>query len=320
MDMLETHASALESSNVAYHEFLLCYRTREQIVYGFVEGKGDPSFYRGLIESNLPEGWDVKLIISGNKNKVLRAFDEMDWLRFPKKRICFFVDRDLSDFIEGESRSSENLYITDNYSIENEAANFGTMKRILEEVLGVIDLSPAEMDSIKDLFECNLKLFGEAMSPVMAQILLWRRAGANISLNNINPKDLFIFEDGHIRLMPEFCSMDSRVRYAAVKVDAQRAANEDLAVAEAEFRKKEGLKKYIRGKYVLWFVIHCAKAIHKAIPNLCRKYQVAPKIRIELGIGNAFVVVALFVRCPASLKSFIKSNYGAYIECAFSTA
>ena len=147
--MLKIHSEAMDGPNVAYHEFLLYYRTGEQIVYGFVEGRDDPSFYRGLIESILPVGWKVKIIISGNKEKVYRAFDEMDWSRFPKKRVCFFVDRDLSEFLGGENHSGDNLYVTDNYSIENDFVTFETMESMLEDVYGVIGLNPKENESIR---------------------------------------------------------------------------------------------------------------------------------------------------------------------------
>jgi len=106
MSMLEIHAESRESWIVVYDEFLHQYGKSDLIVYGFVEGKDDPSFYRGIIKSQLPDGWNVKLIRAGNKDKVFKVFDEMDWSEKPKNRICFFVDRDLSVFLEEETRSS----------------------------------------------------------------------------------------------------------------------------------------------------------------------------------------------------------------------
>jgi len=315
MDMKEIHKAALKSPTVAYHLFLQCYRTGEKIVYGFVEGKDDPSFYRGLIENNLSDGWDVKLIRSGNKAGVLETFDKMDWSRFPKKRVCFFVDRDLSEFLGEDTCSNENLYVTDNYSIENEVVNFKTMERVLDEVLGVTDLNPTEFELIRDLFESNQEAFSEAMAPVMAQILLWKRAGANVSLNNIKPKDFFIFEKGEIGLKPSFNSPEKRVLHAASRVGAPQDGDKEIADAEAEFRGKQGLEKYIRGKYLLWFFVQCAKEIHKVTPALCcETHKVVPKVHIELGVKNAIVVIAPRVRCPTSLKTFLEYNYGSYIK------
>ncbi len=315
MDMLEIHAAALASSDIsAYHEFLLYYKKGEKIVYGFVEGRDDPSFYCGLIEGHLPTEWEVKLIQSGDKDKVLKIFEEMDWSSYPKKRVCFFVDRDLSEFIGAYSHSGENLYVTDNYSIENEAMNIRTMERVLVDIFGVIGLSPDEIVLIQDLFESNLCTFSEAMAPLMAQIILWKRAGANVSLDNIKPKEFFNFEHGRIRLKPNFISPSCRTQYAALCVNAPMAVGNEIANAEAEFRDKKGLEKYIRGKYLLWFFVYCAKAIHQAIPSLCTKYKKPPKIHIELCVDNGVMVVAPRVRCPVSLKIFLERNYCAYIR------
>jgi len=316
MDMLEIHEAARESDNVPYHEFLQYYKIGEQIVYGFVEGKDDFSFYRRHIESNLSDGWDVKLIKSDNKAKVLKTFDDMEWSRFPKKRVCFFVDRDLSEFLGGEKRSGENLYVTDNYSIENEVVNFKTMECFLEDALGVTDVNSTEFELIRNLFESNLMAFSKAMAPVMAQILLWRRAGANASLDNIEPKRFFIFEEGKIRLKLSFEPPERRIHHAASKVKVPQATSKEINDTEAEFRGKQGLEKYIRGKYLLWFFVQCAKEIHGEIPHICEKYKnkKPPKVHIELSVKNAIFVLGPRVRCPSSLKTFLERNYGAYIR------
>lgn len=99
MTMLDVHRDALESVSATYHEFLLRYKAHANVVYGVVEGKEDPMFYRGLIERTLPEDWQVELIPAGRKKNVLKSMAAFDWLRFSPKRICFFVDRDLSEFI-----------------------------------------------------------------------------------------------------------------------------------------------------------------------------------------------------------------------------
>jgi hypothetical protein len=314
MDMLEVHKDALSSSVVPYHKFLNYYKATACVVYGFVEGKEDPSFYRGKIESYLDEKWDVVLIPAGKKDKVLEAFNEMDWSRFPKKRVCFFVDRDLSDFLDREKPSAENLYVTDNYSIENDVITFGTMARVLEEVLNITELDPKETELVKKLFHFNLSTFREAMVPVMSQILIWRRNGAKAELNDINIKKIFKFESGKINLEETFASSISRVEYAAKCVSAEMATVDDLTKAEKEFREKLGPEKYTRGKYLLWFFIECANKIHGEIPKFCIKHSTPPKKRLSLGFSNSMVTVAPLTRCPKSLRIFIECNYLEYVR------
>lgn len=316
MGMLEVHEDALNSSNVPYHEFLLPYKVAERVVYGFVEGKDDPSFYRGIIEHSLPEEWNVELIRAGNKDKVLRVLNSMDWSRFPKKCVCFFVDRDLSEFTCEEHPSDENLYVTDNYSIENDVITFGTMKRILEEILNITELNLTETRIIQELFESNLNTFQEAIVPIMSQIVIWRRSGEEVDLNNIKIKKLFTFVEGRINLEEEFVEPILRVEYAARCVNATSSTNEELAKAEVDFRNRQGLEKFIRGKYLLWFFVECALKLHCSIPKFCAKHSNPPKIRSSLSIKNAMVEIGPRVRCPESLKHFIEHNYLEYIDGA----
>ncbi|MDD4651231.1 MAG: DUF4435 domain-containing protein [Methanothrix sp.] len=313
MDLLREHANALDSSAGAFHEFLQYYDARKQVVYGFVEGKTDPPFYRGLIDNALPYGWKVKLIGLGNKDKVLRTYSKMDWSRFAKNRVCFFVDRDLSEFL-GESYHAENIYVTDKYSIENEFVTFNTMERILEDIFGVIDLTPAEIDLVKNLFESNLRIFSEAMVPVMAQIILWKRGAMNVNLSNIIPKEYFDFNQGRIELKEAFISSNNRINHAAQRVAFPASSDDDIAAAEVEFRKKEGVEKYIRGKYILWFFIKSIFEISEVIPLLCPRYKVAPKNRIALGPKTATIVISGSLKCPESLKTFIELNFIKYIR------
>lgn len=311
--MLEIHDAALNSSIVPYHKFLSRYKATECAVYGFVEGKGDPSFYRGKIESYLPDEWDIVLIPAGNKNKVIETFNKMDWSRFPKKRVCFFIDRDLSDFLDGEQLSAENLYVTDNYSIENYAITFGTMTRILEEVLNITELDPKETEVIKKLFHSNLSAFREAMVPIMSQILIWRRNGTKAELNDINIRKLFRFESGKINLEDIFTSVTSRVEHATKCIDVEMSTIDELIKAEKEFREKQGPEKFTRGKYLLWFFVECANKIHEEVPKFCVKHSTPPKKRLSLGYSNAMVTVAPLIRCPKSLRDFIERNYLEYI-------
>jgi hypothetical protein len=314
MGMLQVHSDALDSSNTAYHEFLLYFKATDRVVYGFVEGKEDPMFYRGMIEQHLPAGWDVELIKSGNKDKVFKVYDEMDWTRFSKNQICFFVDRDLSEFLGEKIPSLKNIYITENYSIENEIVTFGTMKRVLEEVLNITELEKPEIENVKACFESNHGTFREEMATVMSQIVQWKRNGKKPSLNDIQPKAIFEFKDCRIALKDDCKDKRTLLNNVASCVNITPSALDELAKVEVEFHEMNGVGKFIRGKYLLWFFVETALEIHRNISKFCKKHTTAPKVRLALGVGNAMVVIAPRVRCPDSLRGFIESNYGEYIK------
>lgn len=314
MTMLDVHRDALVSVSAAYHEFLLRYKTNADVVYGIVEGKQDPMFYRGLIERQLPEGWEVELIPAGCKDNVLRAKDSFDWIRFSPKRICFFVDRDLSEFISERAASGENLYITDKYSIENDAVNLGVLKRLLTEVLNISDLKPKEWEKIEQYFVSSRATFQDSMVPIMAQVILWRRDGKRPCLNDIKPKNYFVFENGCIKIRGEFEPVLTRLQHAATCVNLQPSQPAEISNAAVEFRQHEGAERFIRGKYLLWFLVEFALAIHRSISVLINRFKDSPKVRISISQTNAMVVLAPRVRCPTSLQDFLERTYGQYIR------
>ncbi len=49
MNMLKVHREALAGEQWLYHEFLGRYSRTAKRIYGFVEGKEDPSYYSGAI-------------------------------------------------------------------------------------------------------------------------------------------------------------------------------------------------------------------------------------------------------------------------------
>ncbi len=311
--MLQIHANALDCTNVTYHEFLIRYKANCNIVYGLIEGKDDPMFYRGIIERELPSGWDVELIPAGSKINVINAERAFDWGRFSRKRVCFFVDRDLSVFTQEESPNFENLYITDGYSIENDIVSYGLAKRLLIEVFNFSDLSQAEIEKIEKKFTNSFVDFKEKMTPLMAQILLWRRGNKKLHLKNIKPKDYFYFDCGEIKSKGEFETSMAVLQHAANCASLSASQAIEVSNAELEFRGLDGCEKFIRGKYVLWFLVEFVICTHRDIQRIFSRFTASPKARISVGQANAMVVVAPRARCPVSLQSFLRRNYGEYI-------
>jgi uncharacterized protein DUF4435 len=309
MSMLDIHAAALATTNVAYHELLLHYKSTALVVYGVVEGRDDPCYYRGMIEQLLPDHWELVLIKAGNKNKVLKLFGAMDWTRFPQKRIAFFVDRDMSAFLRDALNAHDNLYVTDQYSIDCEIVTWHAFERTLYEVMGLTDVSPTEAQTIKILFENNLARFRESMCPIMAQILLWRRMGAEVSLNKIQPKELFVFNAGCLNLKASYASPSDRIDYSASMVNAPPSQLAEICAAESEFRSNQGPEKFTRGKYLVWFFAAMVNEIHQNAPNFCAKHTSPPRACTGLGMSNAMAVVGPRTRCPASLRAFIHANF-----------
>ncbi|MCP4284482.1 MAG: DUF4435 domain-containing protein [Gammaproteobacteria bacterium] len=314
MSMLKVHAAALSSKIASYHEFLARFSKTKKVVYGFVEGKEDPCFYRGFIDHFLPDNWEVELWPAGNRDQVFRIHRDIDWRRFSKKRVCFFVDRDLSDLIPEKLPSDTNIYVTDKYSIENSIVSRGTCRRILTEVFGFSDVSHKEMDRVCDQFETELETFLVAMIPAMARILFWRRAAANANLNNININKMFSVEDGSVVVDRSTKAESSRTKYIHKSVGIAFDPGIDIAPINAEFSKASTYRNFVRGKYVLWFLIEFCKSIHESAALFFSACAKPPKMKVSISTANAVTIIGNRARVPKSLRMFLTSTFCTYIK------
>ena len=312
--MLEMHAAALSSKVASYHEFLARFSKSKKVVYGFVEGKEDPCFYRGFIEYILPYDWEAELWPAGNRDQVLSTHKDIDWRRFPKKQVCFFVDRDLSDLIPQKIPSDKNIYVTDKYSIENSIVNRGTCQRILTEIFGFSDVSHEEMDQVCDQFERELEAFLVAMIPTMAWILFWRRTAAKANLNNIKMPKLMSVRNGTVVVDKTKDAESKRKQYVHKSVGIPYDSKVDVSAEEAEFSKASVYRSFVRGKFVLWFLVEFCKSIHSDAVLFFPECTNPPKMHVSISWKNAVRIIGNRARIPQSLRIFLKETFCAYAE------
>jgi hypothetical protein len=314
MSMIATHATALGSMVASHHEFLLRYSKNSKTVFGFVEGKEDPAFYRGFIELLLPDDWDVELWPAGNRDQVYRIHAGLDWRRFPKGRICFFVDRDLSDLIPEALVTDSNIYITDGYSIENSIVNKTMCRRILTEICGFANAEHSDVDDVCELFSKQLEAFYLALIPVMAWILFWRRNAKKANLNDVPMHQLFCVKDGCLKMCPLPKAIGSVADFIHSKcnVVVDPAANQ--AMLETEIMKNASYRKFARGKYVLWFLVEFCLTARRDIAVLFKTLKTPPPMHVTLSTKNAVAVFGNRARMPSSLRTFLRVNYCKYIE------
>lgn len=149
----ELHRKALAEGTGAYHDFISTYSKRAFLLYGFVEGKDDPSYYRGIVDRIKPDYWSIKLITAGSKRKVYELYKKIDWRRHNRKRVCFFVDCDLAELLPEKWPEADNIFVTANYSIENYFASKSICDRTLSEIYALCGVNDAEFAAVLELFE-----------------------------------------------------------------------------------------------------------------------------------------------------------------------
>jgi hypothetical protein len=308
--MLEIHSQALQSVDDAYHTFLLIYQQEEQCVYGFVEGKDDPCFYHSLIQQELPEKWSVKLIPSGSRDKVIRAHQSFNWNNYSRTRICFFVDRDMHDFLCKPMVAESNVYVTDGYSIENFILEWRVLNSFLYSVYEINLLHPDDESKIKQIVQVNEEIFFEAMLPLMGQIMLWRQSGAKANLNNLKLDAFFSFKEGTFQVREDLILL----KESSDQIGCECSDADDISAAVEKIRLHARSRMMIRGKYVLWFFVKQCEAIWESIPKLSPNFPKKPNKRLEFGLKNAMVHLGPYAYAPNTLKEFIKQNYLSFIS------
>lgn len=315
MSLISEHRKTRENkSRIALHEFKNRFKKDSKTIYGFVEGKDDPCFYRGFLDNSIPEDWNVELWPSGGKDSVFEIYSTFDWRSFNKNQILFFVDKDLSEFTNRSIPNKNNIFTTDNYSIENDIVNSNTCDRILREICGFTELKYDDSDKIKDLFDKQLELFQKALIPVMSNIISWRMENRKACLNDICMKHLFKIEKGVLLEISKPKNKESKIVYIHDQCNLEVNNKESITEIVIAFEKEYHYRKFTRGKYLLWFLVEFCLSIHKDYNNLPSvMITKKPKMVVSLSQSNAIAIVGLRCKIPKTLREFLENTINKYV-------
>ncbi len=310
--MLQTLQAAMESVGTLYHEFLLGYSKSKKIVYGFVEGKTDPYFYKYLIQNQLPVEWEIKVIASGNKRQVLEAMKQFDWNRFEKKQICFYIDRDLQDYFFEFSPTASNLFVTPGYSVENMVFKSELVVEALCEIYKICNVNDIQKKTINSIVSKNTVKFFQSMIPVMAQVLIWRSSYTTAYLDNFKLSNCYEFLDGKIKCASKSDILKSLQEDSKANLSDQKLLDSVAPIIKAKIYSGS----LIRGKWLAWFFVENVKAIAAAIDKICPGIKPPVKKNIEVGAANSLLFWGPRARITNCLKAFIHDNYLAFIAAS----
>lgn len=301
--LLEARAEA--SKQTALITLMSQYNLRKKNIWIVVEGKNDTCYYVNTIEKIIPNDWNVVPIEAGSKTKVISVLKSLDWNQYDKKRILFFIDRDLSDFINDINVSSSNLYVTDGYSIENSFVNDDVMFHVFDELLGLHCLTEDEKSSITALFQSAKDEFVKGMTIPMAILLcLQKRNIKTDGFNNIKVKQLFAFSRG-------VCSSQKSSQefydYVTQKLDCIGLFSDaEFDDSKTQFTTHNNHENLIRGKYMLEFFVLFILSIRNEWNSIEFAKTTACNRSVTLGVENAFTHIAVWVRLIPSLREFYK--------------
>lgn len=313
MSMLEIHRSALMEVIVPYHYFLTQQKQYKHKLFGFVEGKDDPSYYQSHIDAIIDaDKWDVVLIEAGdpkgNRDRVLKLLDIIDWNRFSPKQTAFFIDRDLSDFFPKQKVEKSNLYITDYYSIENNIISTYTLKRALREIYNV-NLTEKEFAIVGSLFNKGLNLVCETVKIISCYYIALRREKHSVAFGDIDIGKICNINNCEVNVISE----NDMKAYLGAKwhVNCDEIC---LSGIDAEFNYYNKGFSCIRGKYLIWYFIKFINSFCACCDKVISSMDKPITGCRDLSEQYAIMDLGVRSKTPTSLKAFIASTYLSFIS------
>lgn len=214
--------------------------------------------------------------------------------------IVFFVDRDLDDFLPPGNPTDEFLYVTDDYSIENDFVGPASFRCILNDIL-CFDADESEISECIVEFDRAFMAFATSCVPLMAWAILIRLNGGAVNFNNINYTEIFDVSSPKIPV---------RKSQALKKFIAACAADEPVprlftARPVIKALTSKSVSQFIRGKYLLWFFLRYIDDLKKEL----RAQKVAGErsrfINANIDRDNIFQLLSARIQRSSSLDAFL---------------
>ena len=297
---VEELRSARYGRTVAYTQFLNDYKNdKVEIVYGFVEAKDDMSLYSSCIYNELPSNGIIHLIPCNGKYNVRDTYNLIDWTKHSKYRICFFRDRDFSDYIEDDKDlcKCDNCYVTDGYSIENSLITEKLLQRLLREVLGYQYDSFEVTEEIVKKFLIDKIEFENQLKNVMSHILYWKINDIVSPLDAISVKGFVDISNRNII----YKNPEDKLNYiySKAKVDFSKCDIKEISSIESFISCNDKFRTIIRGHFLSEFFMRYCNDIKKCQQDLS----------LKLDFNN---IIAPRCEKIDSLTEFIKNTYLLY--------
>jgi len=305
VDMLEIHAAAMEDVDSAVHDLLLGY-TQDNLIYLFVEGRGDVSFYRQAISAKLKNGWSVKIFPSGSRKKVLRSREDISAHDLDLSKFAFIVDRDFHSVFADETLSEE-IYITDGYSIENTLCSGKLLVGVLEAYYGLANITQAEANAIEEHFDEASRRFCEHIAPLTFQMASWRTKGTEVQFTTIKPNSLVAVREDQDLVTGEMSCENLASQCATLK--AVQCDDGDISSVREQILGKYDLRQITRGKFVAWFFCKHLEVLPHFFTDVIGAEKKLPKAVVTIGSNNFTAVCGTHASIPETLWRFLNARF-----------
>ncbi|OEJ15172.1 hypothetical protein BFL38_12740 [Brachyspira hampsonii] len=184
-------SKSIKSAPVKFFDIVQKYN-KNNYIYIITEGEDDVEYYESIISKVY--GDKIEYMYTNGKPAALKLYNDLfknQYMQYSKKRILFLLDKDFSYWnnLVGErpelnNVKDTNIYITDNYSIENNLIEYTLFEKIL------IYYNYNKFSEV--YFNTLLSNFRDNMKEVMADSILLDRAKPKKKVNFSISNDIMI--------------------------------------------------------------------------------------------------------------------------------
>lgn len=303
MNFVDTLRSARQSRVSVLHEFWTQFNPSQPRVHAFFEGHDDVSFFVPLIEQRMPRGHRLYRYRCDSKARVFEAFTEITTQRPAVQSVLFFVDKDLDDILGLPWPTDPRIFVTDVYSVENYLVTQEVLLRFFRDSVRLAGVNFGE-DAIARQFDAQLRVFHERLLTVMAWILISRRAGQRLNLNNVRLGKMWRFVDGVLSTVPG-SRIDELHKAAGL---THRTSFTRLREVRRELGRIPP-KRVVRGKFEAWFLVEFWKHVVEHLQLLATEAGGKCQSKIDLRHGNIVPTLAQYVDAPQGLELFLHAHF-----------
>jgi len=303
---LEKLKEARESSASVFHDFLLRAPKAPNDTHVFFEGNDDPSFYQGFIHNYLTSDKSLHIYKCGKKKTLYEVYGRIVKSKYKLIFTMFFTDKDYSDILPENYPKADNIFVTDYYSIENYLVDKYMLSRILVDICH-LNLKKIDIKNIEKKFQSELNNFHSIFRNISIWFLTLRAAGLKPNHNNLDYRKICRFTK-NIR----FVQHDEKncIQNLEIMCGVLTPENYDSAKVEYETKiTKLEPKKYIRGKYELWFFIEFVRHLIKTFEDNLLGNQEKIKIYTQITHNNAVEILGPRAKIPPSLQKFLSKHF-----------
>jgi hypothetical protein len=306
MNRVEQLSIAGRSYARVWREFVKQFALESNSLYCFFEGQEDPKYYGNRIDTYVfgnEEANRRNLWCEGKDNLIelykLVASDA----RYHEAWVAFFMDIDFDE--PDELPSSEMVYITPCYSIENLYVGTRTIRQILHDEF-CLSVTDEDFNATIDLYEKLLNKFIKASTELNAWIFLQRDAAKRQYNNRINLQNISDDKLLDIKLVEvsKKYSIDDLGRYFP---DAKPLSHTEVNEQIKNFKEAECISKF-RGKYFIYFLRKVLTALVEDSNKSKNRVHFQKKRKVAMQLSsNIISELSKYADTPPCLVGFLQT-------------